>query len=184
MIKQSSRAIEISKFLSYHLRHHPEKLGLTLESGGWVNVEELLKASHQNNFPFSLTELTEVVNNNEKKRFTFDETGTKIKANQGHSIEINLQLNPMIPPDLLYHGTHPQVVNTILKEGLQKMSRHHVHLSVDILTAKKVGQRRGKPVILEINAKKMSEDGFTFYCSDNNVWLVDYIPPQYLTIKS
>ena len=181
MIKQSSRNTEISKFLSYHLRHHPEKLGLTMEKGGWVSIEELLKASAQNNVPLSLSELTEVVINNDKKRFSFDETGTKIRANQGHSINIDLQLNPRIPPDLLYHGTHPQVVNTILKEGIKKMSRHHVHLSVDILTAEKVGQRRGKPIILQIDTKKMNEDGFIFYCSDNNIWLVDFVPPQYLT---
>lgn len=175
-------ATKISKYLSYHLRHAPEKLGLKLEVGGWVKIEELLQASQKDQFPLTLTQLKEVVATNEKQRFSIDETGTKIRANQGHSIKVDLQLHPLTPPNLLYHGTCNQAIPSILEKGLQKMSRHHVHLSCDVVTAQKVGQRRGKPVILEINAQKMSEDGFLFYCSDNQVWLVDYVPPVYLTI--
>lgn len=178
----NSRLTEISKFLSYHLRHHPEKLDLILENGGWVNIDDLLNACEQNNFSLSLLELTQVVINNDKKRFSFDETNTKIRANQGHSIKIDLQLIPQQPPDLLYHGTHHQVLTNILAQGLQKMSRHHVHLSLDIITAQKVGQRRGKPVIFAVNSQQMNQDGFIFYCSDNNVWLVDHVPPQYLKL--
>ena len=179
-----SRNKKISKYLSYHLRHAPEKLGLTLDVGGWVNVEKLLTQAKKNKFPISFNELSEVVATNDKKRFSFDKTRKKIRANQGHSVKVDLQLTPQIPPYLLYHGTYTNAVETILENGLQKMSRHHVHLSHNIETAKKVGQRRGKAIILEIDAKKMNEDGFIFYCSDNNVWLVDYIPSKYLTLIS
>jgi putative RNA 2'-phosphotransferase len=178
----SALTTKISKYLSYHLRHAPEKLGLKMEVGGWVKIDELLQASHKDQFPLTLAQLKEVVATNEKQRFSLDETGTKIRANQGHSIKVDLQLNPVIPPDLLYHGTYAQVIPSILEKGLQKMSRHHVHLSCDVVTAQKVGQRRGKPVIFEINAQKMSEDGFIFYCSDNQVWLVDHVPSFYLKL--
>ncbi len=174
------RLIKISRFLSYHLRHAPEKLELELEAGGWVSVVKFLKASHTHKFPITLTELEEVVKTNDKQRFSFDETRTKIRANQGHSVNIDLQLIPLTPPEILYHGTHQKVVNKILKEGLKKMSRHHVHLSKDRETPLKVGSRRGKPIIFQVNAQQMSEDGFVFYCSDNGVWLVDFVAPKYL----
>ncbi|MGK7944190.1 MAG: RNA 2'-phosphotransferase [Microcystaceae cyanobacterium] len=176
------RLTKISRFLSYHLRHAPEKLGLELQPGGWVSVVKLLKAAHSRQFPITLTELERVVQQNEKKRFSFDETKTKIRANQGHSVTIDLQLIPLIPPPILYHGTHRKAVKKILKEGLKKMSRHHVHLSDNKETASQVGARRGKPVIFQVNAQQMTEDSLLFYCSDNNVWLVDYVAPQYLSL--
>lgn len=177
-----SRSVKVSKFLSYHLRHHPEELGLELEPGGWVNLEILLTAAQNYNFPLTLEELKEVVKNSEKQRFSFNSDQTKMRANQGHSVEVDLQLNPVIPPDILYHGTGKQLIEPILAQGLQKMTRHHVHLSADVETATKVGQRKGKPLILVINAQAMHEAGYQFYCADNGVWLVDSVPPEYLKI--
>ncbi|MBR8832499.1 MAG: RNA 2'-phosphotransferase [Stigonema ocellatum SAG 48.90 = DSM 106950] len=125
--------------------------------------------------------LYEVVAQNDKKRFSFDSTGTLIRANQGHSIEIDLQLIPVVPPDTLYHGTGHQAVESIEKTGLNKMSRHHVHLSKDIATAKTVGARHGKPVVFAVDAAAMYlADRYEFYCSDNGVWLVEHVPPEYL----
>jgi putative RNA 2'-phosphotransferase len=117
--------VKISKYLSKHLRHQPERLGLRLEAGGWINVEDLLAACRRNNFPISLEELKEVVERNDKQRFSFDETRTKIRANQGHSIDVDLQLKPSAPPDVLFHGTSEKSVSVILKRGLLKMARHH-----------------------------------------------------------
>jgi len=175
-----SRIVKLSKYLSYHLRHHPEKLGLTLDVGGWVSVDELLAAAKKSGFSISVWELEEVVAKNDKKRFSFDDTGSKIRANQGHSVTVDLQLQPVKPPEILYHGTGQGSVDAILSQGLRKMSRHHVHLSPDVTTAKKVGDRHGRAVVLVVNAAMMYADGFEFYCSDNGVWLVDRVPPEYL----
>lgn len=175
------RLVKISKYLSKHLRHQPERLGLKLAVGGWVNVEELLTACANHQFPITREQLEEVVATNDKKRFSFDETGTKIRANQGHSVEVDLQLEPQTPPDALYHGTAVQFVDLILESGLLKMSRHHVHLSPDIDTAKRVGMRQGRPVILKVDAAAMNQAGIPFYCSANKVWLVDHVPPDYLS---
>lgn len=179
---EKSRSVKISKYLSKYLRHQSDRLGLQLQPGGWVGVEELLTACETHQFPLTRAELEEVVATSDKQRFSFDETQTRIRANQGHSIEVDLQLSPQVPPDELYHGTAQQFIAPILEMGLQKMSRHHVHLSLDIETAKKVGSRRGSPVILAIDAAKMHEDGFIFYRSGNGVWLVDFVPPEYLQV--
>ncbi|MCA1990957.1 MAG: RNA 2'-phosphotransferase [Coleofasciculus sp. S288] len=176
----NSRLVKISRYLSKHLRHQPERIGIKLAPGGWVGVDELLAACQRHSFPISRDELHEVVANNDKKRFSFDSTGALIRANQGHSIEIDLQLEPMIPPDVLYHGTGHGAVKAILSEGLCKMSRHHVHLSTDVATAQKVGARHGRPVVFAIDALAMHEAGYTFYCSENGVWLVEQVPPEYL----
>lgn len=176
----NSRLVKISKYLSKHLRHEPERIGLKLSPGGWVSVDELLTACKNHSFPINSVELKEVVANNDKKRFSFDATGTLIRANQGHSVEVDLQLEAVVPPDVLYHGTGHGAVEAILREGLRKMSRHHVHLSTDVTTAKKVGMRHGRPVIFTVDAAAMHEEGYTFYCSENGVWLVDNVPPKYL----
>lgn len=175
-----SRLVKISKYLSKHLRHQPERLGLKLAPGGWVAVDELLSACAKNSFPISRKDLNEVVENNDKKRFSFDSTGTLIRANQGHSVEVDLQLEPVVPPDVLYHGTGDGAVELIMQHGLNKMSRHHVHLSEDIQTAIKVGSRHGKPVVFVVDAAAMHSSGYKFYCSDNGVWLVDCVPPEFL----
>lgn len=179
-----TRQIKISKYLSKHLRHAPERLGLTLAIGGWVNVDDLLSACAAHQFPVTCAELEEVVATSDKQRFAFDETKTRIRANQGHSVDVDLELQPQIPPDVLYHGTGEQSVPAILQSGLLKMSRHHVHLSKDVETARKVGMRHGRPVILAIAAANMHQAGFMFYCSDNGVWLVDEVPSQYLETMS
>lgn len=174
------RLVKISKFMSKYLRHEPEGLGLTLAPGGWVNVDDLLKACEARNFPVSLAELKEVVARNDKQRFSFDPTGTLIRANQGHSTEVDLQLAPATPPDVLYHGTGQKSVPAIMKDGLKKMARHHVHLSREVETARKVGARHGVPVIFEVDTRAMRAAGFEFYCSDNGVWLVDHVPMEFL----
>ncbi|NER96251.1 MAG: RNA 2'-phosphotransferase [Symploca sp. SIO1B1] len=178
----NSRLIKISKYLSKHLRHQPERIGIQLAPGGWVNVDELLRACKKHSFAINRSELQEVVATNDKKRFSFDATGSVIRANQGHSVEVDLQLEPATPPEVLYHGTGHRSVEVILQQGLLKMSRHHVHLSSEIITARKVGARHGRPVILRVDAAGMQEDGYIFYCSDNGVWLVDHVPPKYLQL--
>ncbi len=179
---EQPRLVKISKYLSKHLRHAPERLGLTLAIGGWVNVDDLLSACAAHQFPITRAELEEVVATSDKQRFSFDETRTRIRANQGHSVDVDLELQPQIPPDVLYHGTGEQSVPAILRSGLLKMSRHHVHLSKDVETARRVGMRHGRPAILAIDAVTMQQAEFTFYCSDNGVWLVDEVPPQYLKV--
>lgn len=174
------RLTKISKYLSYHLRHNPEALGLTLDKGGWVGVAALLKAAADNGFAMTPLELETAVATNDKQRFSFDETGMRIRANQGHSTPIDLDLTPQCPPEVLYHGTGAQFVPAILNTGLKKMARHHVHLSAEPETAYKVGSRHGKPVIFQVNTAAMVQANFTFYCSANGVWLVDHVPPDYL----
>jgi putative RNA 2'-phosphotransferase len=176
------RVVKISKYLSKHLRHAPERIGLTLQPGGWVAVDDLLRACAQHNFPITRTQLEEVVAKNNKQRFAFDETSTRIRASQGHSVEVDLQLESAVPPDVLYHGTAHHLVETILREGLQKMRRHHVHLSSETKTARNVGARHGKPVVLQVDAQAMHAAGFSFHRSANGVWLVDSVPPQYLRV--
>jgi putative RNA 2'-phosphotransferase len=174
--------IKVSKYLSKHLRHQPERLGLTLEDGGWVKIDDLLKACAENNFPISLVELREVVEKNDKKRFSFDASGGKIRANQGHSVEVDLQLKKQMPPARLFHGTAERNVSMIREHGLLKMARHQVHLSTDTETARKVGTRHGKPVIFEVDTRAMSENGFEFFVSENGVWLVESVPPEFLKV--
>lgn len=177
-----TRLVHASKFLSKHLRHAPARIGLTLEPGGWVTVDTLLAACARAGMPLTRAELDEVVERNNKRRFAYDATGARIRANQGHSVAVDLQLAPQTPPDVLYHGTGEGAVEAIRREGLKKMRRHHVHLSPDVQTALVVGRRHGRPVVFAVDAAAMARDGFTFYRSENGVWLVDAVPPHYLTI--
>lgn len=177
-----SKKKKISKFLSYILRHHPELIDLNLDEKGWANVNEIIAKSANDNQGFTFEELNEIVETNDKKRFVFNEDKTRIRANQGHSIGIDLNLKPQQPPELLYHGTAQANVDSILKTGIEKRSRQHVHLSLDIETATKVGMRHGKPIILTISTGKMFEDGILFYLSENNVWLTDFVNPCYITL--
>lgn len=172
---------ERSKFLSYVLRHRPDTVGITLDANGWVSVEELLNACAQNGKAISKAALEEIVRTSPKQRFALSDDGTRIRANQGHSVAVELGLSPQTPPPVLYHGTVETSLASILREGLKKMSRHHVHLSYDRATAAAVGGRRGKPLILEIDAGRMHRDGYVFYKSDNNVWLTDAVPAEYLS---
>ncbi|VTR94957.1 rna 2 -phosphotransferase : Probable RNA 2'-phosphotransferase OS=Nostoc sp. PCC 7107 GN=kptA PE=3 SV=1: PTS_2-RNA [Gemmata massiliana] len=177
------KRVRLSKFMSKLLRHEPESIGITLESGGWVLVTDLLTGLEKAGTRTSREELNIVVAKCEKQRFTFDETGTKIRANQGHSTDVDLQLEEAEPPAELFHGTAYTTVPVILRDGLLKMARHHVHLSADPVTATKVGQRHGKPVILVVDTAKMRADGHIFYRSTNGVWLVEHVPPQYLRVQ-
>ena len=167
--------------MSKYLRHRPEELGLALMPGGWVKVDALLAASAQRGIPISRGELEEVVTRNDKKRFAFDESGTLIRAQQGHSATVDLELEPARPPEVLYHGTPERNLVAITRDGLLKMRRHHVHLSPDEATARAVGARRGRSVVLAVHAEKMHRDRYVFYRSGNGVWLVQQVPPRYLS---
>ncbi len=175
-----SRLVKISKYLSKHLRHQPQRLGLTLEPGGWVLVDVLLAACTRHGFPVSRAELDAVVSGNDKQRFGFDATGTRIRAHQGHGTPVDLQLEPAEPPPLLYHGTAEQFSDAIRRDGLLKMRRHHVHLSPDRATAERVGARRGRVVVFVVDAAAMARAGYAFFRSTNGVWLVDHVPSAYL----
>ncbi|TDW46040.1 putative RNA 2'-phosphotransferase [Flavobacterium sp. 270] len=169
-----------SKFLSLVLRHSPETIHLKLDENGWANVEELITKCNQHQKKIDLELLNIVVETNDKKRFTFNEDKTKIRASQGHSIEVELNLKEALPLEFLYHGTVEASIHGIKEKGLQKMSRQHVHLSKDKETAIKVGSRRGKPIILKVEARRMQEAGFKFYLSENEVWLTDEVPAKYI----
>jgi putative RNA 2'-phosphotransferase len=175
------RAVRISKYLAKFLRHAPQEIGLTLQAGGWVPVDNLLSAATKHGFSITYDELVECVETNDKQRFAFDSSGELIRANQGHSVEVDLQLDERQPPETLYHGTVERFLSSILKEGLVRGKRHHVHLSKNVETARKVGSRRGKPVILAVDAGRMQRDGHKFLLSANGVWLTDTVPPSYLT---
>lgn len=171
---------KLSKFLSLVLRHQPEKIGLKLDEQGWANTQELIEKINKSGTPFNLNILQQVVENNNKKRFAFNADGSQIRASQGHSIKIDLGYTPTQPPEFLYHGTATRFLESIHEQGINKGSRHHVHLSKDIPTAKSVGGRHGVPVILTIKAQAMFEDGYKFFVSVNNVWLTESIPVQYI----
>jgi putative RNA 2'-phosphotransferase len=170
----------MSKYLSLILRHKPETIGLSLDANGWAQVDELLAKSLLHKVPLTLDKLRQLVETNNKKRFVFSSNGQQIRASQGHSIAVDLQLNEAVPPARLYHGTALLNIGSIKTQGLLKGQRHHVHLSTDQHTANSVGQRYGKPVVLGVDAEHMYKEGFTFYCSDNGVWLVDHVPARYL----
>ena len=176
----AQRIVKISKYLSKHLRHTPEALGLQLQPGGWVKVDELLGACARRNFAITREQLEEVVKQSDKQRFSFDDSRTRIRANQGHSVAVDLQLQPQSPPNVLYHGTADHNIEGILRDGLQKRNRHHVHLSGDAETAQRVGARHGKPLVLEVAAAQMHVAGFVFFRSENGVWLADEVSPAYL----
>jgi putative RNA 2'-phosphotransferase len=175
------RVVRVSKYLSRHLRHRPDAIGLTLDEGGWVDVTALLSACAAAGFPITRAELQHVVTTNDKQRFGFDATGRRIRANQGHSVPVDLGLAVADPPPVLYHGTVARALPSIRAGGLRPMSRHDVHLSPDIDTATRVAARRGQPVILTIDAAAMAATGHTFRRSTNGVWLVHAVPAEFIT---
>ena len=179
----SKRLESTSKFLSLVLRHQPEAIGLSLDGAGWANVAELIKLANDHKHPLTLELLQAVVTNNDKKRFSFSEDGLKIRASQGHSVAVDLELPFATPPELLHHGTATRFIESIKQQGLLPGSRQHVHLSADHATALKVGQRHGKPVVLVVAAQQMHESGHKFYYSDNGVWLVAAVPVQFITFS-
>ena len=171
---------KISRKLSLVLRHQPESIGLTLDEHGWVDVDGLLQCLSNGGMSVTKPTLQEVVESNDKQRFRFSDDGSRIRANQGHSLSVDLEMKEQTPPDILFHGTASRFLESITEEGLQKRNRQHVHLSLDRETATKVGSRHGRPVILEVDARKMHQDGYLFYQSDNGVWLTDSVSRVYL----
>jgi putative RNA 2'-phosphotransferase len=169
-----------SKFLSYVLRHAPESIGLALDANGWASVDELLAKAEGVGKRLDRAALKEIVATSDKKRFTLSEDGSRIRAAQGHSVDVALGLEPVAPPETLYHGTATRFLEAIRAEGLKAGSRQQVHLSADAATATAVGSRHGKPVVLRVAAGAMHAAGHAFFRADNGVWLTDYVPPQFL----
>ncbi|HEX2605737.1 MAG TPA: RNA 2'-phosphotransferase [Flavisolibacter sp.] len=172
--------VQVSKLMSLALRHQPEVMGLSLDKEGWVEVQSLLSGLHSKGFLVDKEQLELLVATNSKKRFAFNEDHTRIRASQGHSLEVDLQLEPKQPPALLFHGTAEKNRASILMQGLQKQSRQQVHLSSDRETARTVGSRHGRPIVLEVAAAAMQEKGYVFYRSANGVWLTDHVPAEYI----
>ncbi len=181
-MEQKQNLKKISKFLSLVLRHEPQAAEITLDEHGWADVDALLEGVSKT-MPIRREILEQIVAEDEKQRYAFDETKTKIRANQGHSIQVDVQLQPAVPPDMLYHGTAERFAQSIQKQGLLPQSRLYVHLSKDTETAEKVGKRHGTPKIYTIDTKRMVADGYTFYLSANGVWLTKCVPPQYFIDK-
>lgn len=173
---------DISKLLSYVLRHRPDEAGLTLDEGGWVDVGKLLSGLSTLGTPLDRTTLERLVAVNDKRRFSFSPDGSRIRANQGHSAPVELGLPPLEPPPALFHGTADRFLPSIMAQGLVRGERHHVHLSADRDTARRVGERHGRPVVLRVGSGAMHRDGFPFRRSDNGVWLVSAVPPAYLEV--
>jgi putative RNA 2'-phosphotransferase len=171
----------ISKFLSLVLRHKPDEIGLQLDDNGWAKVNELIAKMNGKGIPIDNALLETIVETNDKKRFAFNEDKTLIRASQGHSITVELHLQEVVPPDILYHGTTTKYLDSITREGLKKQNRQYVHLSITTEIARSVGSRHGKPVILLINAKRMYEAGYKFYLSENKVWLTDTVPSEFIS---
>jgi putative RNA 2'-phosphotransferase len=175
-------ATHVSKFLSLVLRHQPTLIGIELDAAGWTDVDGLLAACARHGTQITRGELDAVVAGSDKQRFALSPDGTRIRANQGHSVPVELGLPARTPPERLYHGTVADALDGIRTSGLEKRARHHVHLSVERDTATKVGSRRGRPVILTIRAGDMARDGHAFYVSDNGVWLTDFVPAKYIDL--
>lgn len=174
--------VETSKFLALVLRHKPEAAGISLDEHGWADVDELI-AGISKQCAFSRIMLEEIVSTDAKGRYSFSEDHALIRANQGHSIPVDVEPKETNPPATLYHGTASKYVDSIKVEGLVPKSRLHVHLSADPETAKRVGKRHGNPIVLKVDAEAMEEDGFAFYLSANRVWLTKEVPPEYLTVE-
>lgn len=171
---------KLSIFISLILRHKPETIGITLDNHGWANVKDLITGINNSGRKIDMATLEEIVRTDNKGRYSFNENKTLIRANQGHSVPVDVELKEVAPPDALYHGTATKSLDSIKKQGIKSMSRLYVHLSADLETAIKVGDRHGNCVVLVINTKKMLEDGIKFYRSENGVWLTKHIDWQYV----
>jgi putative RNA 2'-phosphotransferase len=173
-----------SKFISKVLRHNPEMIDIQLDPQGWVNIDILLAKIAQKGpaylQPLDRSILAEVVAENDKQRFAISEDGTMIRANQGHSVTIDLGYTAQQPPEQLFHGTAEKNIASIQQSGLNKGERHHVHLSADRETASRVGGRHGVPKVLTIKAGEMHAAGFVFYCYENGVWLTEEVPTHFI----
>jgi putative RNA 2'-phosphotransferase len=174
--------VKTSKFLSFVLRHNPRAIGLDLDDQGWASVDALIAAAAEHGTQLSHDRIRQVVETNDKQRFALSPDGQRIRANQGHSIRVDLGLEPIEPPEYLYHGTATRFLASIRSQGLKPSGRHHVHLSPDQATAVKVGTRHGVPVVLRVEAARMHADGAVFYRSENGVWLTDHVAPTYFAV--
>ena len=180
----SSKHESTSKFLSYVLRHKPESISLALDSEGWAKIDQLIRLANGHGKKLTRELLLKIVAASDKKRFAVSLDGSKIRANQGHSIQVNLNLQPQIPPQILFHGTATRFVSSIRTQGLVAGARQYVHLSVDRSTALQVGKRYGKPLVLEVNALAMSNSGYEFFMSQNGIWLTQAVPVVYLYFQN
>lgn len=176
--------VRTSRFLSKVLRHAPQSVGLRLDGAGWVDVEALMRAARDAGVALDRPTLERVVAENDKKRFALSADGTRIRASQGHSVAVELGLEPVEPPEVLFHGTADRSVEPIRREGLRPGRRTHVHLSADRATAAAVGRRHGRPVVLRVHAGRMHAAGHAFYRSDNGVWLTDAVPPEHIDVPA
>ncbi|MFJ3461721.1 RNA 2'-phosphotransferase [Achromobacter spanius] len=178
----SKHHVEVSKFLSYVLRHEPHAIGLTLDREGWADIESLIACAQQSGRSLDVALIRDIVDSNDKKRFALSEDGRRIRAVQGHSTDtVALQHEPLQPPEFLHHGTATRFLDSIMADGLRPGGRHHVHLSADISTATAVGKRYGTPVVLRIDALRMHQQGFVFFQADNGVWLTERVPAEFLS---
>jgi len=172
---------EISKMLSLVLRHAPERIGITLDQNGWTEIKKLISKAKKAGYKLSLEELLETVKTNDKQRFTISENGQKIRAAQGHSVDIDLALQPIKLPEILFHGTASANLNSIFEQGIYSAKRQYVHLSSNEKTALTVGSRHGKAIVLKINTRQMFKEGFKFFKADNGVWLTNHILSKYIS---
>ena len=179
---QNTNDIKLGKFLSLVLRHDPSAAGISLDEHGWADVDKLLNGVRRTGWQIDMETLERIVRENNKQRYSFNEDRTRIRANQGHSLQVDVELRRVNPPLYLYHGTATRFLTAIQAEGIKKMSRQYVHLSGDYQTAAAVGRRHGMPVVLRINAGAMAQDGVIFYRSENGVWLCEYVPPEYFCV--
>lgn len=176
---QSANDVKLGRFLSLVLRHEPGAAGIMLDENGWADVEELLSGVRNSGRQIDMDTLERIVRENNKQRYSFNEDHTKIRANQGHSIQVDVELKETKPPQYLFHGTASRFLPSIQREGIRKMERQYVHLSADFQTALAVGRRHGSPVVLTVDAAAMARDGVTFYLSANGVWQCEYVSPKY-----
>jgi len=177
----SKEDMRISKFMSLILRHKPEEIGLKFDEYGYIKTSGLINGLNKKGYKVTISDIERIVDEDNKQRYSFNNDKSKIKANQGHSIAVNLELQAVEAPKVLYHGTATRFSESICKEGIKKQARQYVHLSADIETATKVGKRHGELVIFKINSGQMYNDGYKFFLSENKVWLTDYVPVKYLS---
>ena len=171
-----------SIYISLILRHKPQVINKSIDEFGYMKVNELLEGMNSTGYTITERDLNRIIEEDDKQRYSFNNSKDKIRANQGHSIKVNLGLQPIDPPNILYHGTCKRVENIILSEGIKKMARQYVHLSKDIETARKVGLRHGEFLIFKVNTIQMFLDGYKFYLSDNDVYLTNYVPSKYISV--
>ena len=181
-MEQSKHDIKLGRFISLVLRHEPSAAGISLDENGWADVARLIEGVNRTGRSLDMEALERIVRENSKGRYSFSDDRTRIRANQGHSVAVDVELVAQMPPDVLYHGTATRFLQAILHDGLIPRGRQHVHLSADTATAENVGSRHGKPMVLAIDAAAMVRDGHIFWLSENGVWLCLQVPRQYVRL--